>query len=239
MAMGDACRLKPERAAHFSRQATELRAILGDDRLDLADRLAKLVPSSRRERPQEAAKTSAHVAALVQVFGPESAPLRLDVIKHLAKINHPEAGRAIAGLAVFAPEAEVRTAAIDALKDRQEQEYAEVLVRGLNYPWPDAAGHAADAIVKLKKTSLLPRLVDLLEEARSACSANRQATANWWCASWSRSITLRNCLLCHAPRSPRTWLPRSAAASATRSRGPGPVAQPAAHGVHGLRRRLL
>src|SRR5262249_31743576 len=60
--------------------------------------------------------TVCRVAALMQVLAPESPSVRLGLVKYLAGVSHPEATRALARLAVFSQEDEVRLAAVEALK---------------------------------------------------------------------------------------------------------------------------
>jgi hypothetical protein len=145
--------------------------------------------------------TLARVAALMQVLAPESPDLRLGLVRYLAGVPHAEATRALARLAVFAQEEEVRRAAVDALKVRRERDYTDVLVRGLRYPWPSVARNAADAAVRLERSDLLPELVALLEEPDPRAPVVREV--NGAKAAVVRELVRvnhhRSCLLCHAP----------------------------------------
>src|SRR5205823_4236545 len=98
-------------------------------------------------------------------------------------------------------EDEVRQAALDALKVRRERDYTDVLLHGLRYPWPKVAQRAADALVKLERTDLVPQLVDLLDEADPRAPAVK--TVNKKQVPTVRELVRinhhRNCLLCHAP----------------------------------------
>ena len=67
----------------------------------------------------------------MQILAPESPSLRLGLVKYLSKLAHPEATHALARLAVFSTEDEVRLAAVAALQDRRQGDYTDVLVRGL------------------------------------------------------------------------------------------------------------
>jgi hypothetical protein len=61
----------------------------------------------------------ATVAALVQILMPESEQFRIGLAKHLAIVPHIDATKALAKLAIFSPEYEVRAAAIEGLKLRR------------------------------------------------------------------------------------------------------------------------
>ena len=145
--------------------------------------------------------TLARIAALMQVLAPEPPDVRLGLVKYLSGVAHVEATRALARLAIFSAEDEVRQAAVEALKVRRERDYTDILLQGLRYPWPAVARRAADAAVKLERTDLVPQLVGLLEEPDPRPRWSRRSTTKRcrWCASWSASTTTADCLLCHAP----------------------------------------
>src|SRR5476649_1230866 len=99
----------------------------------------------------------------MQVLGHEDGKTRLALVKHLEVLTVVEATRALAKLAIFSAEAEVRTAAVDALKNRNAKDYTNVLTDGLKYPWPAVAERSAEAIVKLEHKDLVPNLIDVLD----------------------------------------------------------------------------
>jgi hypothetical protein len=149
---------------------------------------------------QEHAEVS-RIAALMQVLAPESPNLRLGLVKYLAGVTRVEATRALAKMAVFSVEEEVRQAAIQALKVRRERDYTDILVQGLHYPWPEVARRAAKAVVELDRTDLLPQLVDLLDRPDPRLPVTTEVNG-------SKTVTVRelvrvnhhrSCLLCHAP----------------------------------------
>lgn len=146
----------------------------------------------------------ARVAALMQVCGPETAAMRRGLIKYLAGVSNGEATRALARLAIFSAEDEVRQAALDALKVRRERDYTDVLTDGLRYPWPAVAQRSAEAVVKLERTDLLPQLADLLDEPDPRAPKEREADGKK--ETVVRELVKinhhRNCLLCHAPANP-------------------------------------
>lgn len=143
----------------------------------------------------------ARIAALMQVLAPEAPSLRLGLVQHLATISHVEATRALARLAIFSAEEEVRKAAAEALKVRRERDYTDILVQGLRYPWPTVARNAADVIVRLERTDLQPELVGLLEEPdpRAPCIQETDGKKAPVIRELVRINHHRNCLLCHAP----------------------------------------
>src|SRR5262249_48096323 len=78
--------------------------------------------------------TLARMAALMQMLAPESAELRLGLVKYLTGVPHIESTKALARMAIFSSEDDVRLAAIEALKVRREKDYTDILVKGLRYP---------------------------------------------------------------------------------------------------------
>ena len=141
------------------------------------------------------------IAALMQVVAPESVAMRKGLVKYLAGTSHVEATRALAKLAMFAPEDEVRRPAIEALKVRRDRDYTEVLLRGLHYPLPAVAKHAAEAITKLERTDLVPQLVSFLEEPdpRAPIMKDMGDERVPVVRELVRINHHRNCLMCHAP----------------------------------------
>jgi hypothetical protein len=143
----------------------------------------------------------ARIAALMQVLAPESASMRTGLVTYLATISHPEATRALARLAIFSKERGVREAACDALKVRRERDYTDVLLTGLNYPWPAVAKHAAEAIVKLERKDLIPKLLTALERPDPRLPVTKKVgdKSTTVVRELVRVNHHRNCLMCHAP----------------------------------------
>src|SRR5207248_7987605 len=102
-----------------------------------------------------------------------SAKVRLGMVKYLAGISHPEATRALARLALFSTEEEVRHAAVAALETRRERDYTEILMAGFRYPLPAVERHAAEALVQLERKDLVGRLVDILDEPDSRAPVSK------------------------------------------------------------------
>lgn len=123
--MGDACRQSKERGGAFAVEVNAVRTTLerggeqkprpgdrgGDDGKfwENYDKFPSSLEQKRKETEAEAReRTPAQIAALVQILGPEQAVLRQGLVKHLSGIDHPEATRTLARLAVFSFEEEVR-----------------------------------------------------------------------------------------------------------------------------------
>jgi hypothetical protein len=191
MAMGGSCRLKPERATNFIGELRQLREAMArsPQGKGFGDR-------SFHHRNDEKL-SSARIAAMMQVLGPESVPMRLEMIRFLSAIASAEATESLAKLAVFSEEEQVRTAAIDALKTRKGQDYTAILLRGLSYPWPAVAQNAAGAIVKLDRKDLLPQLVDTLERPDPRAPETRDG--KHIVREMVKINHMRNCMLCHPP----------------------------------------
>jgi hypothetical protein len=151
--------------------------------------------------PHQEHVTAARIAALMQILGPEPASLRKGLVKFLAGTSHVEATRALAKLAIFSPEVEIRQAAIDALKVRRERDYTAILLTGLHYPLPAVAQRTGQAIVKLERNDLIGQLVNLLDEPDPRLPVIK--TMHKKQVPVVRELVRvnhhRNCLLCHAP----------------------------------------
>src|SRR5207249_4597402 len=80
------------------------------------------------DRVQREHVTAARVAALMQVLAPEAPSMRLGLVKHVSATAHVDATKALARLAIFTVEEEVRQAAVEALKVRREQDYTDILL---------------------------------------------------------------------------------------------------------------
>jgi hypothetical protein len=171
----------------FWRQYTEL--------CDLED------SATRRDKATTEHVTVARVAALTQMLAVESPEIRLGLAKYLAGVPHVEATKALARMAIYSAEADIRDAAITALKVRREKDYTDVLVAGLKYPWPAVAKRAAEAITKLERTDLLPQLVAMLEATDPRLPSTKEVSGKKVTAvrEMVKMNHHRNCLMCHAP----------------------------------------
>jgi hypothetical protein len=157
--------------------------------------------AGRRDRAHQVAVTQARVAALVQVLGPETPGLRLGLVKYLSATPHVDATRALARLALFTAEEEIRTAAVDALKLRRERDYTDILLQGFRYPLPAVAKRAGDALTRLERKDLVPQLVAVLDDPdpRAPVLQKRGDKQVPVLRELVRVNHHRSCLLCHAP----------------------------------------
>lgn len=155
----------------------------------------------RADKERRALVTTTRIAALMQILAPQAPSVRLGLVRYLAATSHVEATRALARLAIFSQEEDVRVAAIDALKVRRERDYTDTLTAGLSYPYPAVAKRAAEAIVKLERTDLVPRLIDVLDAADPRAPVVKDAGEKkvTVASELVRVNHHRSCLLCHAP----------------------------------------
>lgn len=215
-AMGDACRLKGERSREFPVAVAVVRDSLrrageaskqSPDRAGEQQRVAEFWKQYRDANSREVASErvrhaeSARVAALMQVLPAESSVMRLELVKYLEKVNHSDADKALAQMAIFSTEANVRQAALKALKPRGNREADAVLVHGLRYPLPAVATRAAEALVKLDRKDLVPELVDLLDQPDPRLPVITEIDKKKVpvVRELVRVNHNRNCLMCHAP----------------------------------------
>jgi hypothetical protein len=146
----------------------------------------------------------ARIAALMQVLGPESVAMRKGLVKYLAATSHAETTRALAKLAIFSAEDEVRHPAIEALKVRRDKDYTAILLQGLRYPLPAVAKRATQAMTRLDRSDLVPELVKFLEEADPRAPTIKEVGAKKVpvIRELVRVNHHRNCLMCHSPAVP-------------------------------------
>ncbi|HTU91143.1 MAG TPA: HEAT repeat domain-containing protein [Gemmataceae bacterium] len=151
-------------------------------------------------RARQESVICARIAALSQILLP-MAEMHPGLVKYLSSASHIEATRALARLAIFSADDNVRKAAVEALKIRRERDYTEILVNGLRYPWPAVARRAAEAIVKLERNDLVPQLIDVLEKPDPRVPETQEIKGK--SVPVVRELVRvnhhRSCLLCHAP----------------------------------------
>ncbi len=159
---------------------------------------------SRADKTKTEHLTLARIAALMQMLAPETAELRLGLVKYLTGVPHVEATKALARMAMFSPEDEVRFAAIDSLKVRKEKDYTDIFLKGLRYPWPAVAKRSADAIARLGRSDLIPELVVLLasEDPRLPAMKSVEGKPVATIREMVKVNHHRNCMMCHAPGNP-------------------------------------
>jgi hypothetical protein len=217
MAMGAACRTTGPRAAYLAFFSTATRFSLAQANGENpgvtvdAGKFWAVVTKNLQAAEAEMAKAehdgdrddfeAARAAAWMQILAPESTAMRLGLVKQLSKTPHVEATKALARLALFSAEDEVRVATIAALKLRRERDVVPTLMQGFRYPLPEVAKRAADALIRLDCTDAVPQLVDLLDEAdpRMPFAKNDHGKKRAMVNEIVRINHHRNCILCHAP----------------------------------------
>jgi HEAT repeat protein len=152
------------------------------------------------------------VPTLMQMLQGEDAPARRLLVELLGKIKGRKAAEALAMRAAADLSAEVREQAVAELKKRPAEDYADVLLSMLRYPWAPAAQHAAEALTALDVKEALPQLVKMLDEPDPTLPA--YVRKGWdrvpMVSEVVRVNHLSNCLLCHAPSLAATDLVRGA-----------------------------
>ena len=131
-----------------------------------------------------------------QMLQIEDAGLRIELVKLLEESRSPMSANLLASYAKFDLSARVRILATSALSGFPRSFYRESLHDGLRYPWPEAARHSAEALVRLNDVESIPTLVDMLKEPdpRVPIQKNDQYVRKELVAI----NHLRNCMLCHA-----------------------------------------
>jgi hypothetical protein len=142
---------------------------------------------------------SGTLPTLLQMLQVEDVPIRLVLVRELARIQSAGSTTALASRAIMDLSPEVRAAAIAALQARPPGAYVPVLVRALRYPWPPVAGYAAVALRELHAEGAVPGLVDLLDQPDPSAPTVDPKTRQSGVCELVRLNHMRNCLLCHAP----------------------------------------
>src|SRR5262249_3577044 len=155
-----ACRLDEERVPYFESAQALIRqhvvfVNMGSDRpKDLfgAYRFACAIEDPKLTTTEKHRHMiPARVALLMQIEAPESAEDHLALAIHLGEIAHTDSTRALARLALFSPDRDVRQASIQGLKARSERDYTNTVLQALRYPWPEVARRAAETLVQLER----------------------------------------------------------------------------------------
>jgi hypothetical protein len=170
----------------------------GQGSLSAKQRNEDMIHVMKDLKPRKGANDDATTRMVLQIFQAAEAPVRLEMVKKLSALKGDRASAALARMATFDLAAEVREAAVKALKDRPAKEYRALLLRGLRYPWAPAAEHAAEALVALDDRTAVFDLVGLLDLPDPVAPV-RAKDKKWTRPELVRVNHLGNCLLCHAP----------------------------------------
>jgi HEAT repeat protein len=201
---GSACHISAKAAATLTTLSRKLRVYLeratpkdsADGRHDPV-RLLQILREERRGKRPEWLRPEA-IPVLLQLLTHEDRPLRLMLVELLAEIEGKPASGALARRAVFDLSPEVRETALVALRERPREDYREVLLQALLYPWAAAADHAAEALVALEDRAAVPRLLSLLQ-APDPGMPRPVDTDRYVVREVVRINHQTNCLMCHAP----------------------------------------
>ena len=102
--------------------------------------------------------------AIIQLLQAENTPVRLVMVDLIANIEGKSASIALAQRALFDVSPEVRERAVSALASRPPAHFRQVLLDGFRYPWTPVAEQAAEAVVALGLSDVIPELETLLRE---------------------------------------------------------------------------
>lgn len=194
MRRGAECRVSRETAQKMEELADHIRrlprgkeSLYPHEDLSVADKIAGALGE----------KTLSTAMQLLQIEAPVER-------RSLTKVLSDRSGRCSTALlarqALFDPSFDVREAAIKALKKRPANDYRQILLDGLRYPWAPVADHAAEALAELHDEDAVFDLVALLDEP-DPCAPTRCQDEKWVVREVVRINHFRNCLLCHAPSS--------------------------------------
>jgi HEAT repeat protein len=201
---GRSCRLGPRAAFTLQELSQKLRIYLelgaprdAEDRRPNPILLTEVLKAEEYKKYPEWLRPQA-IPVLQQLLMHEDAPLRSMLVDLLADIPGPTASVVLAQRAVFDLAPEVREKALQALQGRPREDYREVLVKGLSYPWAPAADHSAEALVALEDRESVPVLVTLLKKPDPSAPTPREGRPPL-VRELVRIQHSANCLMCHPP----------------------------------------
>ena len=151
------------------------------------------------DRPVVKSKDEFIAGALLakQRLAPLNAEGRMALTQILQATPLAEVNVLLAQIAIFAPEPDIREAAIQSLKVRRDEDYGRVFVEALDYPLPSVANNAADAIIKLELRSLLPKIAAALDDLDG--QVPHKTDKGLEVREVVKINHSRNCMLCHSP----------------------------------------
>ena len=190
--LGDACRLDKERGEYFQDAVQNARKLQALQKTNIFFG-RKITGTSEKQNQQI-------IAAWMQILAPELTQHGTSLVERLEEFKEKEADQAVVRLALYADEKNVRSAALKTLEKRSA-DIDRLLLQGLTYPWPAVAKNAADAMVHLKRTELVPDLVDFLDQPDPRLPTIKEIKGKRVpvVRELVRINHHRNCLLCHAP----------------------------------------
>ncbi len=148
------------------------------------------------------------VPTIMQMLCVENQQVRMVVIDHLTRTKHRQSSEALVKMALYDLSERVRTEAVKALADRPREEYRQMLLDGLRYPWAPVADHAAEALVSLDDREAVPALKQLTGAPDPSAPYYDWTQKTYVTREVVRINHLGNCLMCHAPSTAPTDLVR-------------------------------
>ena len=206
LVMGDDCKMDRERSIKMDEVSKTVGPILNQfDRF--ASRNVQMHPVARQQAlnsqiqhvKQYFSRTSDSPQSLLtidQMLQIEDPDMRIELVKLLEESRSRMSAALLASYAKYDLSPRVRILATSALSGFPKSYYQEKLIEGLRYPWPEAAKHTAEALVRLNEVEAIPVLVNMLKEPDPRLPIQHQGEYV------KRELVainhLKNCMLCHA-----------------------------------------
>lgn len=210
--LGKDCQLSSEEAGRLQQAAAMIRAAQSkrlpspESKHWQSDGIDPVAESFWMLINQHTSKTSWKkgelVSAFEQILTTENRSFRLPLVQNIASIKTEKGLRFLARRALFDTDEDVRAAAIKGLADRPSGEFVPLLLDGLRYPWASVVNNAAEAVVALRLTGIVPQLAAMLgdgEPGRPFQVVDSEGKSKTVIHELVRINHHRNCLLCHAP----------------------------------------
>ena len=183
---GSACRTTPDAGKELVVAASVLKFT------GYSELVRTLSDDDRWTRPER-------IPALMQVMMAQDGRRRRLLVRQLDKIGGPQASEALARIALFDPEPEIRHEAVSYLEPRPASEYRRLLLRGFEHPWPLVAEHAAEALAALRRTEAVGSLLALLDGPDPRTPYAKGVGPARFVKEVVRINHKLNCLMCHPP----------------------------------------
>lgn len=211
LVMGDECHLSPERSQTLQQISRSIGPVLA--RFDgfssrrssndpnvlrhrnlLLLRQISMVDRHFRNHQGDSHQKLLTVDQMLQIEEPE---LRLELVKLLGQSESQVSANLLACYVKYDLDPKVRMSATNILRSFPSKWVRPKLLEGLRYPWPEAAKHAAEGLIRLNDMKAIPELVELLK--RPDPRRPRKIAPNMYVRKELVAINhLKNCLLCHA-----------------------------------------
>jgi hypothetical protein len=148
-------------------------------------------------RRELARKAEVHPMLLWQMCQCEKGDLRGVMTDVLGMLEKPAAAEALARVALYDPDPDLRLSAVIALKTRPAVESRPLLLEGFAHPMSCVADHAATALTVLNDRAAVPDLIDLLGKPDPATPVPDESGTPV-VHELVKINHARNCQMCHA-----------------------------------------